>query len=233
MAGQGRNADGLTGSQPRDAPNVVRFPGDWFGPLGDLVPIGRDADTEQSEPDLYVDESAELGADSFWGEDAEEVHRVATPTPERRPGRRSPRSRLLLPLGVLGGVAVAAVAVVIVLGSGTQVGKSGRLSHDRSARLAVAHLTTAPPVTTAAHPARPAKPAERDLKHANRATTVRRTEKRRSPAPASAPPHVDVDVRTVDTGVAANAETGDPAAGDLATPTGLVSPPPNATQLTP
>jgi hypothetical protein len=233
MAGQGRNADGLTGSQPRDALNVVRFPGDWFGPLGDLVPIGTDADTEQDEPDLYVDEPAGLGADSFWGEDAEEVHRVATPTPVSRPGRGSPRSRLLLPLGALGGVAAAAVAVVVVLGSGTHVGKPGRVSHGRPPQLAVAHLATEPSAKATTRPTRPAKPAQPDRNHANRATTVRPDAKRRSAVSAGGLPHVNVAVRTVDTDVAANVTTGDVVTADVTAPTGLVSPPPNATQLTP
>ena len=237
MAGQGRNADGLTGSQPRDAPNVVRFPGDWFGPLGDLVPIGTDANTEQDDQDLGADETAGFGADSFWGEDAQEVHRVATPAAARRPGRRSPRLRLLLPIG---GVAVAALAVTVVLGSGTLAGKPGGGSHNRPARLAVARLGAASPAKSAGRLTGSAKPTEHDRQHvggdrgrANRATAMRRAAKHDLPASAGARSDLDVSVRTVNTDAAANVATGDVATGDVETPAGLVPPPPNATQLTP
>jgi hypothetical protein len=240
MAGQGRNADGLTGSQPRDAPNVVRFPGDWFGPLGDLVPIGTDTDREQDGQDLYVDQLGGVGADSFWGEDAEDVHRVGTPAPVSQPGGRSLRSRLVLPIG---GVAVTAAAVAVMVavnpGSGTQVGKPGRVASDSQARSAVAHLALASQERAAGRAAGLARPVDNAREHAHRLATPRHTTAKHGlPASIGARPNVYVTVTQGNTAAAANAaagdvSTGDVVTGDVATPTGLVSPPPNATQLNP
>ena len=235
MAGQGRNADGL-GSQPRDAVNVVRFPGDWFGPVGDLVTIGTDAETDHDEQDLYADEPTGVAADSFWGEDAQDVHRVEAPAPLGRPGGRSPRLRLVLPIG---GVTVAAVAVTLVLGSGAQVGKPGRVAPNHQARsAAVAQLAPRSQVEGAGRPTGSARPADNDRERVDRAATVRHTAKRRLPVSDGARPHTEVAVTKVNTDAAANAATGDVATGDVATgdvatPTGFVSPPPNATQLNP
>ncbi len=77
MADHGRNADGATGgiatgntgaadatsAEPAVAPNVVAFPGDWIGPLDELVPIHLEPH-EQDGPD----------ASSFWDGDPTAVH---------------------------------------------------------------------------------------------------------------------------------------------------------------
>jgi hypothetical protein len=73
MAGQGRNADGLGTSGTL---NVIRFPGDWYGPVEDLVGV-RVGATDRT-------------ADSFWGEDAQAVHQVD----ELADGRRSAASEI-------------------------------------------------------------------------------------------------------------------------------------------
>ena len=39
-------------AQGSDTVNVVRFPGDWFGPLEDLVPIGVAAEPGNAERDV-------------------------------------------------------------------------------------------------------------------------------------------------------------------------------------
>jgi hypothetical protein len=231
MAGHGRNADGLTGSQPRDALNVVRFPGDWFGPLGDLVPIGTGADTEQDEHDLYADDPDGVGADSFWGEDAQDVHRVDTSAPVASTGRPSLRLRLLFGGGVA--AAAAAVAATVVLGSGTllgsgaQVGKPGGVPHGSHVQSA-AHLTLAAQLKAAGRRTGLARSADNDRERAETAAMVRHTAKRGLPASAGVLPHSNQAVTQADTEVAAYAGT-----GDVATPTGLVPPPPNAMQLNP
>jgi hypothetical protein len=177
MAGQGRNADGLIGSERRDAVNVVRFPGDWFGPVGDLVPIGTDPDGAQ-EPDLLGAEPDDIGADSFWSEDAEAAHRVGAPAVGSPPHSR-PRW-MVLPIGT---AVAGAVALVVVLSAGTGPGGRGRVIHGRRAQ----------------------------------------------PSPAiNARPHDEPAVTTVSTAAAVRPEP-----GDLASPTGLVSPPPNASLTNP
>jgi hypothetical protein len=225
MAGQGRNADGLTGSQSSDAPNVVRFPGDWFGPLGELVPIGTDADTTQDEQDLYVEAPEGVGADSFWGEDAQDVHRVATPTRASRPGRRSLRLCLVL---AIGGVAIAAVVLTAVLGSGTQMPGSGHVLPNRQTRsTAIAQLSTAQ-VKVAGHRAKAARPADNHRGRADRAAPVRHAAQQRLLVPEAARPDTSVAVTNVEADAAVSADT-----KEVATPSGLVSPPPNAARLNP
>ena len=83
MAGQGRNADGLGTSGTL---NVIRFPGDWYGPVEDLVPVGADAEPDE-EIGVRVG-ATDRTADSFWGEDAQAVHQVD----ELADGRRSAAS---------------------------------------------------------------------------------------------------------------------------------------------
>jgi hypothetical protein len=77
MADHGRNADGATGgiatgntgsadatgAERAAAPNVVPFPGDWIGPLDELVPI---------DLDLPEDDSSD--ASSFWDGDPTALH---------------------------------------------------------------------------------------------------------------------------------------------------------------
>ncbi len=81
MAGQGRNADGLGTS---DTLNVIRFPGDWYGPSEALVPIGADAETDEETGVRLV--ATDSSADSFWGEDAQAVHQVDELADGHRPG---------------------------------------------------------------------------------------------------------------------------------------------------
>jgi hypothetical protein len=77
MADHGWNADGAaggvaTGNSDSDsstdapkapAPNVVQFPGDWIGPLDELVPIDLEPPTQEHPR-----------ASSFWDGDATAVH---------------------------------------------------------------------------------------------------------------------------------------------------------------
>jgi hypothetical protein len=77
MADHGWNADGAaggvatgnsdsdssTGAAQAPAPNVVQFPGDWIGPLDELVPIDLEPPTQEHPR-----------ASSFWDGDATAVH---------------------------------------------------------------------------------------------------------------------------------------------------------------
>lgn len=57
---------------------ILRFPGDWVGPLEELVPFGPAADREASPtgPDFWGEDSAAL-------QDAVEASEEATPAPHR------------------------------------------------------------------------------------------------------------------------------------------------------
>jgi hypothetical protein len=223
MAGQGRNADGLTESGPGDAVNVVRFPGDWFGPLGDLVPIGTDAEGERDEQDPYGEEPSGPGADSFWGGDAEAAHRVGTPALLSR--RRSRRLRLMLPIGA---AAAVAVAVTVVLSSGTQVGGAGRVLHEHKAGPATAKLSAASQSKPSRLTTRSSGPARSTRERAKGAVVTRHPAEPRATVSAEARPHAELAVTEVNSEAAVNAEP-----GDLASPSGPVSPPPNAAQANP
>jgi len=221
MAGQGRNADGLTESGPGDAVNVVRFPGDWFGPLGDLVPIGTDTEGERNEQDPYGEEPDGAGADSFWGGDAEAAHRVGTPASVSRP--RSRRLRLMLPVGA---AATVAVAVTVVISAGTQAGGPGRVLHEHKAgavKLAAASQSKPPRRTTGS-----SGPARSTRERAKGAVVTRHTAESRATLSADPRPHAQLAVTEVNREAAVNAEP-----GDLASPSGPVSPPPNAAQANP
>jgi hypothetical protein len=83
------------GGEARAQANVVPFPGDWFGPRQELVPIGKRAYSE-SEQRHEDDELAELAVaapprpDAFWGEDSAEIHAVMPrPDDDERRGRRA------------------------------------------------------------------------------------------------------------------------------------------------
>jgi len=228
MAGQGWNADGLTGSHPRDAPNVVRFPGNWIGPLDELVPIGRDADTQLDKQNLYADESDGVGAAAFWSEDAQDVHRVGTPAPVSPPEGRRRRLRLAIPVGGFA-VAVAAVvaAITVALGSGTHLGEPGPGSHG-SQSPSTAELAAAPRVKTSARRTASAGRGANSKERSSRAGKRRHAESYRAPKSAQASARTDKAVTKVSTEPADNAST-----GDVASPTGAVSPPPDAAQLNP
>ncbi len=68
------------------ADNVVHFPGNWIGPLEDLVPFGPSAERAAgadplrlaADPSAMTDSPA-LSADAFWGEDAGSIHAVVQP----------------------------------------------------------------------------------------------------------------------------------------------------------
>jgi hypothetical protein len=229
MAGQGWNGDGLAGSHPNDAPNVVRFPGNWIGPLEDLVPIGTDAATEPDAQHPYADDPDAVGAAAFWGGDAQAVHRLGTPAPVSPPGRRRRRSRLLVPIGgFAAAVAVAVAAVTVALGSGTQVSEPGLGSQGSKSR-STAELAAAPRVKTSRRSTGAAGRGASAKERSRGVTTVRRAERHRAPTSVEALPRTDKAVTKVaGIEVPANAST-----GDVASPTGAVSPPPNATQLNP
>jgi hypothetical protein len=286
MAGQGRNADGLAGSQPPDALNVVRFPGDWFGPLGDLVPIdiGSERDEQAAYADdparvaplIYADELAEVAADAFWGEDAQDVHRVRShepppkPAAQARPVRRSgPPRRLVLPVV---GAALAALLVTAIFSSGATVTEPKRVSLDPPPQSPVTQLATASPSKETIRQVRLAESAATDQAAADKRRTGRHATNHssskaarlhhpsvsaaaRPPGETLVSPRQTVVAATdnnvpgtendvagtendvagtrrvggkVKTQVAANAST-----GEVASPTGVVSPPPNATQPNP
>jgi hypothetical protein len=63
VAAGNSNSDSSAGAAQTAAPNVVQFPGDWIGPLDELVPIGLDR-AGQDHP----------RASSFWDGDATAVH---------------------------------------------------------------------------------------------------------------------------------------------------------------
>jgi hypothetical protein len=95
---------------------ILRFPGDWVGPLEELVPFGPSADRESSS-----------GAPDFWGEDsavlqdaveaADGVEReggVETPAqPRRRRREPLPIRSWLLPAGAILAAVLFAVAAVL------------------------------------------------------------------------------------------------------------------------
>jgi hypothetical protein len=230
MAGQGRNADGLIGSEPRDAVNVVRFPGDWFGPLGDLVPIGTDADSERDEQDRYGDDPDGLVADSFWSEDAEAAHRVGTAASTFQRGARARPLRVVLPLGV---AAVVAVVLAVALIAGGHAGWRGRILHAPKDRPAAARLAAAPPLKaprvtpgSAKRGGGDRKHAKRDGKHPKRVRVIRHPAHYRTSLAVAARPHIAVT--DVSSDVSVNS-----APSDRASPTGFVSPPPDAAQANP
>jgi hypothetical protein len=249
MAGQGRNADGLAGAQSPDAPNVVQFPGNWFGPLGDLVPI--DTGSERDEQAGYADDPCGFGGDAFWGEDAQDVHRVGgpgpAPAPAPRPGRRSPPRRMMVPVGAA--VVVAAV-VTAVLSSGIAA-QPKRVSRDQQPQSPLTQLSGASQPTQSVRQIGWAGVAAKHRDDAGKSRTPRRVTGRRvsatagprtsaaagygaSASAATRPPAGTAVPRTESVGtedkagLAANA-----ARGDVASPTGLVSPPPNAARLNP
>jgi hypothetical protein len=110
---------------------VLRFPGDWVGPLEELVPFGPAADREPSpaEPD-------------FWGEDSAVLQGVVEALeeprqPERQPLRLGP---LLLPAGAV--LAAVLFAVAAVLG-----GSPSRAPHVRAVTFAIGSLPRLAPTT--------------------------------------------------------------------------------------
>jgi hypothetical protein len=153
MADHGRNADGATGgiatgdkgaagatsADQAAEPNVVPFPGDWIGPLDELVPINLEP-PEQDSPD----------ASSFWDGDPTAVHEaIGSDAPKAGSARQRvgstyratqsqpsgsgvsswPRQRRRGPASLLTGgmvfaVLIACLAVVLVLRGGLLHGAS-------------------------------------------------------------------------------------------------------------
>lgn len=111
--------------------NVVPFPRDWIGPLDDLVPFG--ASTEDGPEEEEIADA--FAADAFWSEGSASLHQVIeAPVVPAEVGRlergpRATRSVLRRPrlvhggrfritaLGAAAALMVAAVAVVVELGS--------------------------------------------------------------------------------------------------------------------
>jgi hypothetical protein len=90
----------------------VRFPGDWVGPLEELVPFGPSADrAEPAQPDFWGEDSAAL-------QDAVEVPEPVAPSVPKivRPRRRQ-RVVVLAAVGVAA-ISIVFAAVVGALGSG-------------------------------------------------------------------------------------------------------------------
>ena len=84
---------------------ILRFPGDWVGPLEELVPFGPAADRESPGD-----------AADFWGENSAELQDAVELGDQPPPPRREPirLRRWLLPAG--GSLAAALFAVAGVLG---------------------------------------------------------------------------------------------------------------------
>lgn len=236
MAGQGRNADGL-GDNPETV-NVVRFPGDWFGPLEDLVPIGDDHswDGADGRDDREAADEEYAYADGFWGEQAEAVHRVSGSFERPLPTRRRPRRALV----TLVGIGLAAVAAAIVLVSGHSPGvHPPKLSRDTVALSSVR--------SRSAHAVSPTeKPAGRKPVHVRPAGTRVIRRRRRSPHPARHPargarhligtdagsgtPQTQLDRTEVTSTPSDRAPNTSATTALTPSPTGLVAPPPNSSQ---
>jgi hypothetical protein len=168
---------------------ILRFPGDWVGPLEELVPFGPSADRESPS-----------GAPDFWGEDsavlqdAVEVTDVADVPEPPRPPRREPLRfrRWLLP----GGAVLAAVlfALAAVLG-----GRPSSAPHIQAVPFAVASippLAPAPPAVkqrparhrAASHPQRhprSARPTTASVHASGVASPVTTPSPTYHPAPAT------------------------------------------------
>lgn len=96
----GNERDGSQRAEPTTPDNVVRFPREWIGPIGELVPFGpnaRGTDRGTSGPSSSADPpggtGAALGADAFWGGDSASLHEVMQPpvaqaTPSQASGCR-------------------------------------------------------------------------------------------------------------------------------------------------
>ncbi len=234
MAGQGRNADGLIGPHPPDAVNVVRFPGDWFGPLSDLVTVGTDADDVRDDDDRFVREPADNAAGAFWGEDAADDQEVgkatqgvrspeeAAHTPKLAANRRSSRWQWATPIGC------AFVAVVAFLSAGANATQPAQTSYRHPAR----HATVKPAVTPEVKIRVGRKsPAGLDPRHRDKALDDRpasRASRRLSLVPSSARRPTRTVVGAGTPRITATATT-----GDIDSPTGVVTPPPSATQANP
>ena len=110
---------------------MLRFPGDWVGPLEDLVPFGPSADRESGSamPD-------------FWGEDSAVLQdAVEAPEQPRPPHRQRLRvRRWLLPAG-------AALAAVLYAVAAFLGGTTPTAPHPRAVPFAIASI---PPLAPAA-----------------------------------------------------------------------------------
>lgn len=147
MADHGRNADGGTGggttrhtgtsdATGAGAPNVVPFPGDWIGPLDELVPIDSD-----------LPEETKSSASSFWDGDPTAVpeavgsrsHRVSAARSRathnqpvagasswQRPRRRGPSGALIS--GIVLGLLAVCLVVMVVSGGGLSKGTTSEPS---------------------------------------------------------------------------------------------------------
>jgi hypothetical protein len=86
---------------------VLRFPGDWVGPLDELIPFGPSADREPSPTTSEPD---------FWGEDSAALQdAVEAPQPSAPPLPRPARVRHPLAAGAV--VAAVLLGIAAVLGS--------------------------------------------------------------------------------------------------------------------
>jgi hypothetical protein len=237
MAGQGRNADGLIGSHPRNAVNVVRFPGDWFGPLSDLVTVGSDAEDAREYHDRFAREPADNAAGVFWGEDAADDRRsgevtegvpssdAVAPTPRRSLRRDWFSWRRAVPSGC---AAIAVVAVVVALASGANATQSAHTLVRPTAR----HLTVKPAVVPEVKIwLGRTSSTGLGLRHRDKALNDRRASRpsrRLSPVPSAAQRQTRTVVGAANPQLMATATT-----GNIDSPTGVVSPPPSATQANP
>jgi len=237
MAGQGRNADGVTGTHPPNAVNVVRFPGNWFGPLSDLVTVGTDADDARVDKDLFTGEPGDNAASSFWGEDAADDRRggkaegvvspeAVAPTPQLSASRGSFGWQWATPIGC---AAIAVVAVVGVLTSGANTTQPVRALHRPPARHAAVKPAVAPEVTIWLDRASSAGPVPGHRDKAVKARGASHVSRPRSPVPSTARRQPE----TVVVGVGAERLTATATTGDIDSPTGVVSPPPSTTQVNP
>ena len=128
----------LTGERERTIEGgvVLRFPGDWVGPLEELVPFGPSADRDVSPGQTEGD---------FWGEDSAALQDAVEAPPQPRPVKaRSNRVRHRL----LAGSAVAAavlVGVALFLG-----GQGSRAPNVHGVTFAIANIPPLAPAATGA-----------------------------------------------------------------------------------
>jgi hypothetical protein len=142
---------------------ILRFPGDWVGPLEELVPFGPSADRESSAeaPDFWGEESAAL-QDAVEAADALETPEPRPPRRERLPLRRRPLPlrRWLLPAAAVAAAALFAVAAML----GRTPPSSPQVHVVPFAIASIPSLAPAPPAHKQ-QPARHRRAASHHLRH--------------------------------------------------------------------
>jgi hypothetical protein len=258
MTVQGRNPDGQ--AERPDVVNVVPFPGDWFGPVEDLVPIPTDGPEAESPAVRAQREWEELrdsgipspdaDAISFWGE---ETYTRPAPEPEREAGRPAGRRRSNRRWAVLVAIAgaVAAIAVILLVGIGLAGagGQRGRPGHAASRRSGTVLAAASKPLVGRAGARRSSSAelaADRQTEKQRRPVKRRRRGGKRHHNPVRAADRGATSGRgaaaqPTPSGVPDRGQTESSLSADMASttpalspsPSGQIAPPPNAGQTAP